>query len=226
MDANVQRNIERVNLRLKPLLNEYAAEKKDKFKSYKIIDADSNEVSLEDLDFSKSLIFICKDDFLSYISYYGLLKVNNIIFPDTTLSGTYSTIKKSYMIVDSQDIRFSKIPLDSFYDLNRDGKLPESWNSINFVKKDICLWRLVSSVGIGDNEKMYEGCYSWIEERFRQGKSNWIFYIGNITTFKKEYASITTLPIPIYQILPNGTKQAKTKTTKVAKQATSSTEIF
>ena len=212
MDENVQRNLKRINLQLKPLVNTYSQQQKEIFKSYKIL-YNENECKLEDIDFNKSLLFICNDDFLSYISYYGMLKINNVKFPDETQAGTYSMIRTSYMIIDSQDIRFSKIPMDSFYDLKRDGLLPESWNSINYVKKDVCLWRLVSSVGIGDNDKMYEGCSSWITERYRNGKIDWLFYIGTYELFKKEYTEIAKLNIPVYKIVPNGTKVKQINTT-------------
>lgn len=212
MDENVQRNLKRINLQLKPLVNAYSQQQKEVFKAYKIL-YNENECKLEDIDFNKSLLFICNDDFLSYISYYGMLKINNVKFPDETQAGTYSMIRTSYMIIDSQDIRFSKIPMDSFYDLKRDGLLPESWNSINYVKKDVCLWRLVSSVGIGDNDKMYEGCSSWITERYRNGKIDWLFYIGTYELFKKEYTEIAKLNIPVYRIVPNGTKVKQVNTT-------------
>lgn len=212
MDENIQRNLKRINLQLKPLVNAYSQQQKEVFKAYKIL-YNENECKLEDIDFNKSLLFICNDDFLSYISYYGMLKINNVKFPDETQAGTYSMIRTSYMIIDSQDIRFSKIPMDSFYDLRRDGLLPESWNSINYVKKDVCLWRLVSSVGIGDNDKMYEGCSSWITERYRNGKIDWLFYIGTYELFKKEYTEIAKLNIPVYKIVPNGTKVKQINTT-------------
>ena len=212
MDENAKRNIKRINLKLKPLVNEYSNKQKEVFKNYKIL-KNNIEINLEDIDFNKSLVFICNEDFLSYISYFGLIKINNVVVPDNTTAGTYSMIRTSYMIVDSQDIRFSKIPMDSFYQEKRDGLLPDSWNSINYVTKDICLWRLVSSVGIGDDDKMYEGCYSWIAERYMNGKIDWIFYIGNIERFKKEYEKIFNLEIPTYIIVPKGQKTV-TNTTK------------
>lgn len=200
MDEIVKMNIDRVNYRLKDLVVSCSKSQRELFPKYCILN-NGKEKTLEDIDFKKSLIFICDKDFLAYISYYGMLKINDIRFPDTTQSGTYSMIKTSYMIVDSQDIRFSKIPMDAFYQEKRDGLLPESWNSINYVIKDVCLWRLVSSVGIGEDRKMYDGCYSWISERFRNGKIDWIFYVGSPKSFMEEYDNVSLLDIPIYTLV-------------------------
>ena len=209
MNENAKRNIKRINMKLKPLVNIYTKDQKTSFKDYKIF-RDKKPCNLEDVDFTRSAIFICKEDFSSYLAYYGILKINNVKFPDETESGAYSVINTSFMVVNSQDIRFSKIPIDSFYDMNRDGKLPESWNSINYVKKDLCVWRLVSDVGIGDNDKMYEGCYSWISERYRSGKLDWIFYVGSPETFVNEYTDIAKLNLPIYLIKSKTTKKEET----------------
>lgn len=199
MDDNALRNIKRINLKLKPLVNIFSKKQKEVFKNYSII-RNKTLYTLDKINFNEPMIFICNEDFSSYISYYGIIKINNVKVPDTTEAGTYSVINTKFMIADSQDIRFSKIPIDSFYDLERDGNLPESWNSINYVKKDLVIWRLVSDVGIGDNDKMYTGCYSWISERIRQGLLDWIFYIGSKEQFEKEYKDLAALQLPTYEI--------------------------
>lgn len=199
MDENALRNIKRINLKLKPLVNIFSKKQKEVFKNYSII-RNKTLYTLDKINFNEPMVFICNEDFSSYISYYGIIKINNVKVPDTTEAGTYSMINTKFMIADSQDIRFSKIPIDSFYDLERDGNLPESWNSINYVKKDLVIWRLVSDVGIGDNDKMYTGCYSWISERIRQGLLDWIFYIGSREQFEKEYKDIAALQLPTYEI--------------------------
>ena len=192
----------------------------DKIKANRF-ESETEVVSLEDIDFTKPMIFICREDFSSYISYYGLLKINNVRVPDTTDAGTYSVINTTFMVVDSQDIRFSKIPTDSFYIEDRDGKIPDSWNSINYVKKDLCIWRLVSDVGIGDNEKMYTGCYSWISERIRNGLLDWIFYIGDNVKFKSEYVDIANLQLPVYLL----ESDLETKTTVTTNGTVKSTPV-
>lgn len=199
MDENALRNIKRINLKLKPLVNIFSKKQKEVFKNYSIV-RNKTLYTLDKINFNEPMIFICNEDFSSYISYYGIIKINNVKVPDTTEAGTYSVINTKFMIADSQDIRFSKIPIDSFYDLERDGNLPESWNSINYVKKDLVIWRLVSDVGIGDNDKMYTGCYSWISERIRQGLLDWIFYIGSKEQFEKEYKDLAALQLPTYEI--------------------------
>ena len=199
MDDNALRNIKRINLKLKPLVNIFSKKQKEVFKNYSII-RNKALYTLDKINFNEPMVFICNEDFSSYISYYGIIKINNVKVPDPTEAGTYSVINTKFMIADSQDIRFSKIPIDSFYDLERDGNLPESWNSINYVKKDLVTWRLVSDVGIGDNDKMYTGCYSWISERIRQGLLDWIFYIGSREQFEKEYKDIAALQLPTYEI--------------------------
>lgn len=204
MEDFVKKNIERVNVRLPDLVRGVRmTNQAQSFSKYKIIDSSDSrgvEVPLDSIDFSHSIIFICDQDFLSYISYYGMLKMNNVVYPDNSQSGINSLIHTSYMIVESADIRFSKIPQDSFYDERRDIVLPESWNSINYVTKDICLWRLVVDVGIGDNDKMYAGCFSWIAERTRMGKIDWIFFIGTKEDFLKYYGQVSKLGLQQYQI--------------------------
>lgn len=201
MDENVLRNIKRINIRLRDLVNVFSNKQKEIFKNYKIL-RENKEVTLDDINFKEPMVFICDEDFSSYISYYGLLKINDVRFPDTTLSGTYSMIRTSYTIVDSADIRFTKIPLDAFYKLERDGVLPDSWNSINVRTRELVIWRLVPSVGQGDNDKMYDACYSWIAERVRSGLKDWIFYIGSVESYKNEYTSVANLHLPTYVIKP------------------------
>ena len=209
-EDNAKKNVDRVNIRLRPILVGLTKKQKENFKKYKIL-LDNTECTLEDINFKESAIFICKENFASYISYYGMLKVNNIVYPDYSLSGINSMISKSFMIADSKDIRYSKIPLDAFYLEDRDGLIPDSWNGINYKKKDIIIWRLSSSVGIGDNEKMYNGCFSWIEERYIDGKLDWIFYTGSFDSFKSEYEDILNLGLPLYNIVQSGELTKKKK---------------
>lgn len=205
---NAKRNIHRVNLKLSNLMQNIS-EIKDKFKSCKLykITKTGNKItstlsSLEEIDFKKSCIFLSESlDILPLFTYIGLIQLNNIVYPDISSSGRNSIIKTTYMIVNSRDIRYSKIPQDSFYNDDRDGILPDSWNSINFFKKDIISWRLSNDVGIGENEKMYNGCTSWIEDRYNSGKIDWIFYHGNYDLFKTNYTGISNLELPIYKIV-------------------------
>lgn len=218
MDDFAKKNVQRVNLKLQDLVREVQMSNQNKiFKHYHITELKTvKECTLEDIDFNKSVIFICSRDFLGYIGYYGLLKVNKVAFPDTTQSGIYSMIRTSYMIVESSDIRFSMIPQDSFYDPDRDFSLPESWNSINYVSKDICLWRLVLEVGIGDNNKMYNGCASWIAERYRTAKLDWVFFLTKQekasdarNEFNASYGSMLPTAIPIYFVSKKAGKEGE-----------------
>ena len=213
---NAKRNINRVNLKLSNL-TQNITEIKEKFKKCKIFKIErlgntinNKLVKIEDIDFKKSNIFISdKLDILPLFTYIGLIQLNNIIYPDITSSGRNSVITKTYMIVNSRDIRYSKIPLDAFYNDARDGVLPESWNSINFFKKDIIAWRLTDDVGIGDNIKMYDGCASWIEDRYNSGKLDWMFYRGTYDSFKDTYSLISNLELPIYKITFNDSSEVK-----------------
>lgn len=204
---NAKRNINRVNLRLSNL-TQNINEIKEKFKHCKVFKLDRlnnniklKQVKLEDIDFKKSNVFISDSlDILPLFTYIGLIQLNNVIYPDISSSGINSIIKTTYMIVNSRDIRYSKIPQDSFYNDNRDGVLPDSWNSINFFKKDIIAWRLSNDVGIGEDEKMFSGCASWIEDRYNDRKIDWIFYRGSYDLFKTNYTAISNLELPIYKI--------------------------
>lgn len=204
---NAKRNINRVNLKLSNLMQNIN-EIKEKFKQCKIYKLNRlngtiklKQIKLEDIDFNKSNLFISETlDILPLFTYIGLLQVNNVVYPDISSSGRNSIIRTTYMIANSRDIRYSKIPQDSFYNDSRDGVLPDSWNSINFFKKDIISWRLTNDVGIGENEKMFSGCSSWIEDRYNGGKIDWIFYHGNYNLFRTNYSSIANLELPIYKI--------------------------
>lgn len=207
----IKRNIERINTRLSYFINSGAREQKKEFMEKFKIMCNKEECTLDDIDFNKSAIFICTHNFLSFISYFGLLRISNIKFPDTTVDGTYSFIRKSYMVINSDEIRFSKIPQEHFYDEHRDSSLPESWNSINFVTKDVCIWRLINESGMQDSSKMYGACCSWIEDRFYTGKIDWIFYFGDTPTLKETYSSLLNLKIPVYCIVPKGSSTTKVK---------------
>lgn len=203
----IKRNRDRINTRLSYFINAGAKEQKELFfNDFKLIKG-KKECSLDDIDFNKSAIFMCKKkNFLAFLSYFGLLRVSNIKFPDTTIDGTYSFIRKSYMVINSDEIRFSKIPQEHFYDEKRDSALPDSWNSINFVTKDICIWRLINEAGMQDNSKMYAACCSWIEDRFYTGKVDWIFYLGDASDLKATYSQLADLDIPKYYIISKDQK--------------------
>lgn len=213
---NAKRNINRVNLILSNLMQNIS-DIKEKFKCCKLYKMTkvgnkiiTKSVLLEEINFRKSNIFLSDSlDVLPLFTYIGLIQVNNIIYPDISSSGRNSIIKTTYMIVNSRDIRYSKIPQDSFYNDARDGVLPDSWNSINFFKKDIISWRLSNDVGIGENEKMFSGCASWIEDRYNSGKIDWIFYHGTYDLFKNNYTGISNLELPIYKIVFDNKKELK-----------------
>lgn len=210
----IKKNVDRVDLRLKSLKAAITDEQKKNINNYKLI-CDGKEYALNEIDFKQSLIFVCKEYFLPYIGYWGMLQLNNIVYPDKSLAGVNSMIKTSYMVADSRDVKYTKIPMESFYEESRDDLLPESWNGINYKTKTCILWRLVSSVGIGDNNKMYDGCYSWIEERLRTGKIDWIFYLGSLKSFEEEYTDVANLGIPIYNMIPKTTSKTKNNSTKL-----------
>lgn len=47
---------------------------------------------------------------------------------------------------------------------------------------------------------MYAGCFSWIAERTRMGKIDWIFFIGTKEDFLKYYGQVSKLGLQQYQI--------------------------
>ena len=176
-------NTKRIKVQLFDLLNQVRPEIKSIFPKCKILNSSGKEVQLSDIDFNKSCLFISDIDFLGIIGIYALQRINNIVYPDTTSQGTYSRIRSSYMIVESPDIRYSKMDISVV-----DGeKIPDMYISTNYIYKDVCLWRLLLNVGQGANERMYSLCSERLYERYLRNQIDWCFFIGNTSQFNNSY---------------------------------------
>lgn len=201
MEDFAQLNIKRVKLMTKDILNQIHKDDPIILKQCKIY-KDGRLTELNNIDFNSSCIFLCPRDFLGVISYYGVLHVNKIKIPDTSSNGVNSRIKTTHMTVNSPDIRFSKIEINEGREYEGID-MPESYKPINFIHKDIILWRLQKDEGLSNNEKMYRLCNQWIQDRFMMNKLNWLFYIGTEEEFLQTYGN--SLNLPIYHIKIQGT---------------------
>lgn len=197
-------NKKRVQLQLKKLFDNTTPKQAESFKRYKIFKNDK-QVQLNDIDFNKSMIFICQSDFLGLLGIYGMHRVNNLKVGDTTTTARYSTVRTSYMITNSQEAKYSRLANDVDFVQGE-----EQYMAISYITKDIVLWRLFSDAGLGDNNIMYRICSSLIDEREYSKKTNWIFYLGNKQDLYNQYS----IPehIPVYEILKGTSSTTKTGT--------------
>ena len=184
-------NRTRVKLKMTDLINQVKPTTKETLLQSTIY-KDGHKVTIKDIDFSKPFVIISQFDVLGLIGVLGLQRLNKVSIKDTTSNGSKSTINTDYMIVDSQEARYARAPLEYSYIADT-----EQYQSISYMTKDLILWRLVSDSGAGDNNVMYRIVTSLIEERIMLNKLNWIFYIGTLESFNKQYG---IQGVPIYII--------------------------
>ena len=194
----IELNKKRVKVYTKELLQQIKQGDLASLSKAKIFEG-GKQVKLEDINFNQSLIFIGNQDLLAALGYFGVLKLNNVIVPDTTPTGLHSRIRTQFMTVNSPDIRFSKIEINEGYGYE-EIDMPESYKPINYMKKDLILWRLRQDVGLGENYKMYRLCNQWIRDRYAMNKLDWLFFLGTEEEFLNTYGSDLELNIPIYHI--------------------------
>jgi len=196
-------NVTRIQVRLKDLVDLLRPEIIDYCDALIIRDQDLKSCTLDSIDFNKSCIFICDVDIMAYVSLYALQKINKVVYPDTTLTGTYSKIRTNYMLVESTEIRYSKVDLTSV-DLDF---VPAMYKPTSYLYTPLCIWRLYKDVGQGDNENMYRFCNERLYERHCNNLLDWAFFIGTPSEFKATYN--TLLPIPIYTVSSKKAVKAK-----------------
>ena len=187
----IELNRTRVKLKMTDLINQVKPTTKETLLQSTIY-KDGHKVTIKDIDFSKPFVIISQFDVLGLIGVLGLQRLNKVSIKDTTSNGSKSTINTDYMIVDSQEARYARAPLEYSYIADT-----EQYQSISYMTKDLILWRLVSDSGAGDNNVMYRIVTSLIEERIMLNKLNWIFYIGTLESFNKQYG---IQGVPIYII--------------------------
>lgn len=192
-----------------------------RFKSAKYLDVNNGnqEVALKDIDFDKSVIFISDFNVLPFISIYALQKVSKVVHPDTTLSGTYSRIKKDFMYAEVSEMRYaSKASLD----LGKEIEIPDMYKPELFAMKPIVVWRLNESIDI-----YYAYCCERISERFQRGRgfANWCFFQGSLDEFHNRYIRMPS-SIPIYKVTTKGVKKVKVKTEKETVEVVSEGGLF
>lgn len=224
MDSKIiELNRQRIKVRASELINQIHKEDSSILKQCRFI-KDGKIINSKDINFKESCIFIIDltKDLLGAIGYLGLLKLDDIRIPDTTSNGQFSTIRTSFMTVNSPDIRFSKIEINEGY--GYEGiDMPESYKPINFMKKDLILWRLELDVGIGDNWKMYRLCNQWIRDREATRKLNWLFFSGSEEQFLQTYGN--DLNLPVYHVeLSESIPKVKTMSSVNLFQKESTTE--
>lgn len=198
----VKLNTQRVYAQLKEVISLITPQQKQLLKSIKIYYG-NKEVNINDIDFSKSLIFLCPEDLLGVISYFGLCKINNIHPKDSTTNGQFSRVRTKFMVVDSPEVKYARLGDTEF---EEDQVLPKQWNPINYMTMDVVIWRLTKHPGLGRNETMYDVVRSFIHERLYNTKANWIFYTEDEESLGNTYQ--LSKDIPIYHITIKGVKSS------------------
>jgi hypothetical protein len=193
----VKLNTQRLKYQLSDFTSQLKPELIKRYKRMKIFDAFSNEVTLDDIDFNKSCIFISDIDILPYVTIYALQKINKVLFPDESSSGNHSRIRTNYLYVESPEIRYSKLDLSSV----QMEIVPEMYKPSNFLTKELCIWRWVQDVGSGKDENMYRFCNERVWERYYRNQVDWIFFIGTVEEFNATYNS--QFPFPVYCVDQN-----------------------
>lgn len=190
-------NKDRIKLQLEKIFTNIKPNQQSLFSKYTIYKGDTR-VDISKINFKKSVVFICDTDFLGVVGLYGMHQVNNLRLADTTTTAKYSTVRTSYMITNSQEAKYVRLPMEFDYIQNE-----EQYQSTSYITKDIILWRLFKDAGLGDNNVMYRVCNSLIEEREFNQKVNWIFYIGTSKEFYEQYS--VPVDIPVYELRKGGT---------------------
>lgn len=193
-------NTRRIKYQLNSFFQELTPEILAFCKNMVIYDKNKKKVSLDDIDFNKSCIFVCDYNILPYVSIYALEKINNVLVPDPTPSGEYSRIRTNYVVALSTEIRYSKLDLTSV-ELE---EVPEMYKPTTYLYKKLCIWRWTKDVGQGDNESMYRFCNERLHERLNFNLMDWVFFEGSLSEFNSTYK--TFLPIPVYEVLKKGSK--------------------
>ena len=104
----IKLNAQRVHTQLREIFSLITPEQKQLVKSIKIYYG-NKEVNINDIDFTKSLIFICPKDLLGVISSFGLCKINNIHPKDSTTNGQFSRVRTTFMVVDSPEVKYARL---------------------------------------------------------------------------------------------------------------------
>lgn len=196
MEDIISLNKKRVKIRAKEIIDQIHKQDPAIIKQCDFF-YEGKKIDSKDINFKESCIFLTDHDLLGMIGYLGIMNINNVKIPDTTQAGNYSTIRTDFMTVNSPDIRFSKIEINEGYGYE-EIDMPESYKPINFMRKQLILWRLELDVGIGDSRKMYRLCNQWIKDRFATNKLDWLFFVGSEEQFINSYGN--DLNFPIYQV--------------------------
>lgn len=178
-DEIIKLNRDRVSHQLYKVTSHIKPDDKD-IMNKATITHNNKVIKLQDIDFTKSCLFITSHELLGIIGMYGLQRLNNVHPKDSTPTARYSTIHTKYMIVNSQEALYSKLPMDLI-------EVIEEYNPISYLTYDLVLWRLFKDKGIGDNNTMFRVVNSIIEERRATNKMDWLFFVGKPEDLPHEY---------------------------------------
>lgn len=190
-------NVNRIKVQLKEFFDQLKPEIVERCRDMTILDSFGNKISLDDINFNESCIFVSDFNILPYFTIYALQKINKVCYPDPSISGHYSRITTDYLYVESNEARYSKLDLSSV----QMEVVPEMYKPNNYLFKELLIWRLSKDVGQGVNENMYRLCNERLEERYYKNLKDWAFFIGTLDEFKATYN--TPLPIPVYEVKSN-----------------------
>lgn len=213
-------NITRMRYALKEFIDMIRPELMERYKSLRLTDLSNNRtISFEDIDFNQSLIFISDIPILPYVSIYGLQKINKVLIPDPTSDGSYSRIKTNYGVVESNEIRYSKLDLSSV----QMEEVPEMYKPSSFLNKELCIWKFGVDVGQGDNKAMYRFCNERLDERYNRNQLDWIFFVGTLEQFRQTYNT----QLPILKIYANsGTVVDSTSDDSAVEESNSGSKVL
>ena len=202
----IKLNKERIKIQLGPL---YRMLDKDLIEDYKkLVFYDVNNsnkvVSLDDINFKESCIFISDFDIMPFVSIFALQKTSGVRFPDITKSGKFSRIRTDYILSESNEMRYAA---KASYDMDPDEDIPDIYKPEYFYIKPLVIWRLGNTVAGNNPQYMYDYCCQRIYERYLRKFADWCFFIGNIDQFRNSYISMCS-KIPIYRVEIKQTKKS------------------
>lgn len=200
----IKLNTQRLKVQLGPILKQFDKKLIPYYKKIKFKKQGGKIVTLDEIDFNESCIFISKEDIMPFVSMFALQKVSGVRSPDTTKSGNFSRIRKDYLLAESNETRYAgKAGLD----IEEVSDIPDIYKPELFYTKELVIWRLGTTVASKYTEYMYDFCCSRVYERKLRRMVDWCFFIGSYDQFHNTYIGMPE-SVPVYMaVIPRGKKK-------------------
>lgn len=194
-------NNKRLMIQLDPIIKQFKKNLIPYYKTLVFYDVNdlNKQISLDDIDFNSSCVFISSKDILSYVSLFALQKISGVRPNDITKSGKYSRITKRYLISESNEMRYAG---KASFDIKEQDDISDIYKPELFYNMPLVIWRLGDTVASKYNEYMYEYCCERVHERNLRGLTDWCFFIGSLDELRKSYSMLNE-SIPVYVAVPN-----------------------